>query len=135
VKFNSFNVSNYPSIIVAGGLNLQGCGPAYKQEGDYGKIDFFIHTKSGVGPLGRGTGQILTPKIATGEWHLLTVTKGPRSLSLAVDDGAPIIATLNNSIATSDFIMKDTGPIQLKDTSHNPVHSLDGEVKSLCIHS
>jgi hypothetical protein len=135
VKFNSFDISDFPLIIQGDEgtdpllpICLQGCGPAYKQFGTYGTIAFYIQTKTGQ----RGCDQIDTPKITTGEWHLLTVVKGRRSLSLAVDDGAPIISTLNKSIATSDFIMRETGPIQLKGGTGS--FALDGEVKGLCIH-
>jgi hypothetical protein len=137
VKFNSFNTSDYPAIVRTGdgnsALSLTGCGPAYAPYGQYGTISFYIHTKAGVGPNGWGTRDIFTPKITTGEWHLLRVAKGPRDLSIAVDGGAPNIVTLNQSIATSDFIMRDTGPIQLKGGTGQ--HALDGEVKELCIHT
>jgi hypothetical protein len=137
VKFNSFNTSDYPAIVTTGdgnsALSLTGCGPAYAPYGLNGTISFYIHTKAGVGPNGWGTRQVYTPKITTGEWHLLRVAKGPRDLSIAVDGGAPNIATLNQSIATSDFIMRDTGPIQLKGGTGQ--HALDGEVKELCIHA
>jgi hypothetical protein len=133
VKFNSFNTTDYPSIVTSrgGGISLTGDGHAYATYGEYGTISFYINTKAGVGPNGWGTRQLFTPKITTGEWHLLTVTKGSRSLSIAVDDGAPNIATLNKSIATSNFIMRDTGPIELKGGTGE--HALDGEVKGLCI--
>jgi hypothetical protein len=137
VKFNDF-ANNYPMVVLSENraFQLHGLGPAYGA--NRGRVSFYLQTANNTGPHGRGVpgagpgageGWVSTPKLTLGKWHMITVEKGLRFVSIALDDGEPAV-----SEGGGDFEMKPTGLVSLgSSTSTEDQHRLHGEVKDLQI--